>query len=174
MKKLIIAASAVILGMTVSAATFNWSVMNDVFSPDGENVLEGTAYFFDASAYSMSTIASGLESTGVSALTGNLGSKVLSDGALVGFEGTGFDYDGTAPTSLTGFLIVISTDEKNYWTAGSQTVEVTSTIAGGAPAVFNFGEVYDATWTGSVAPEPTSGLLLLLGMASLALKRKRA
>jgi len=30
------------------------------------------------------------------------------------------------------------------------------------------------TTTGTIAPEPTSGLLMLLGMAGLALKRKRA
>ena len=29
-------------------------------------------------------------------------------------------------------------------------------------------------WTATPAPEPTSGLLVLLGMAGLALKRKRA
>jgi len=33
---------------------------------------------------------------------------------------------------------------------------------------------YTGTWTAAPVPEPTSGLLLLLGMAGLALKRKRA
>ena len=31
-----------------------------------------------------------------------------------------------------------------------------------------------ANWSAVAAPEPTSGILLLLGMAGLALKRKRA
>lgn len=176
MKKLLI--TVVVLGVSIcaSAASFNWSVANDWFSPDGNNDLEGTAYFFDAGTHSMATIADGLANSGLAALSGNLGSKALEYGGLSDFAGTGFNYDGTAPTSITGFLIVVSEDEKNYWTVGETTVTVTDAIKGGKQAVFNFGTIDNASWTGAVgnAPEPTSGLLVLLGMAGLALRRRRA
>ena len=139
MKKLLI--TVVVLGVSIcaSAASFNWSVANDWFSPDGNNDLEGTAYFFDAGTHSMATIADGLANSGLAALSGNLGSKALEYGGLSDFAGTGFNYDGTAPTSITGFLIVVSEDEKNYWTVGETTVTVTDAIKGGKQAVFNFG-----------------------------------
>lgn len=179
MKKLIVAAAVLVTGFVASAASFNWSVMNDAFSPDGENPLEGTAYFFDAGSYAMDTVSASLGSDGTGVLASALGSKVLADGALYDFAGTGFDYDTTVPTSLAGYLVVLSTDEKNYWTSAEVVVTVTDAIKGGAEAVFNFGEVMDVSWTGAVGggtsvPEPTSGLLLLVGGALLALKRKRA
>ncbi len=179
MKKLVVAFVAVCAGFCASAASFNWSAANDAFSPDGENPLEGTAYFFDAGSYAVATVSASLASTGKDVLANALGNKVLADGALTGFAGTGFDYDGTAPTSLAGYLVVLSTDEKNYWTSAEVVVTVTDAIKGGAEAVFNFGEVLDVSWTGAVGggtavPEPTSGLLLLVGGALLTLKRKRA
>ena len=72
--------------------------------------------------------------------------------------------------------MVISSDEQNYWSAGEVTVNVTDAIKGGQDAVFNFGYNESVSWSGAVAsvPEPTSGLLILLGMAGLALRRRRA
>lgn len=176
MKKLITVAVIACATAVVNAATINWSVMNDWFSPDANADLAGTAYFFDASAYSISTISSGLETSGLSALSGSLGSKALEYGGLSDFAGTGFAYDGDAPASIKGFLMVISSDEQNYWSAGEVTVNVTDAIKGGQDAVFNFGYNESVSWSGAVAsvPEPTSGLLLFLGMAGLALRRKRA
>ena len=41
-------------------------------------------------------------------------------------------------------------------------------------ASFMFGSQASQTWYAVAVPEPTSGLLMLLGMAGLALRRKRA
>ena len=176
MKKLFVATAVFVTGFVASAASFNWSAANDAFSPDGENPLEGKAYFFDASSYALATISAGLESTGTSVLSSALGSTTLVEGAIEGLAGTGFSYEGDAPASLSAYIIVLSTDEKNYWASDTVYVTVTDAIKGGQQAMFNFGEVMNATWTGTVAnvPEPTSGLLILLGMAGLALRRKRA
>ena len=63
---------------------------------------------------------------------------------------------------------------KNYYVAsGSANVdpELATTILFGSQATATKNA---ANWTSVSVPEPTSGLLLLLGMAGLALKRKRA
>lgn len=56
----------------------------------------------------------------------------------------------------------------------SVVVEINGAIKDGAAATFAFGEMNTTdAWT-QMAPEPTSGLLLLLGVAGLALRRKKA
>lgn len=172
MKKLLIATAVFITCVCTNAASYNWSAANDVFSPDGENVLEGTVYFFDATAYALGTITSGLSSTGTGVLENALKSGALSDGAF-GFSGSGITDDGESTPYAHAYVIVISTDEKNYWASDVVDVQITNAIVGGGEAVFSFGEQMSATWQGSVAPEPTSGLLMLFGMGLLALKRKR-
>ena len=47
-------------------------------------------------------------------------------------------------------------------------------VAGMSLNLFGDSTAAATAWTGAAVPEPTSGLLLLLGMAGLALKRKRA
>ena len=65
---------------------------------------------------------------------------------------------------------------------GMSDVEITSAISAGGQALFNGGDVITgdtSTWSkiggGSApVPEPTSALLMLLGVAGLALRRKQA
>lgn len=53
----------------------------------------------------------------------------------------------------------------------SGAVDLSNITAQAKTATFNMN---NQTWTAAAIPEPTSGLLLLLGMAGLALRRKRA
>lgn len=71
------------------------------------------------------------------------------------------------------FYIELSSETEGW--VRSNTVELDKLIAGGyidgpsgAPSAYYSG------WTVSSVPEPTSGLMLLLGTALLALRRKRA
>ena len=175
MKKILIAVATVAVGLCASAATYNWKAYNDAFSPDGENPLVGTAYFFDANAYALSIVTDSLGSTGTTVLANALGSQVLEEGGFI-MQGSGMSDNGsTTSLQASGYIVVISSDEKNYWASDVATIDVTDAIKGGALASFSFGENYSTTWQGSVSnvPEPTSGLLMLIGLAGLALKRKR-
>ena len=62
-----------------------------------------------------------------------------------------------------------------YWVSDMQNININDAIKGGAAASLAFGDVDNISFTaiGDV-PEPTSGLLLLLGVAGLALRRRRA
>ena len=70
------------------------------------------------------------------------------------------------------------TDGNDWYIANIGKANVTGSGAVNAP---NIGNAFGGTaggaitaWTAAAVPEPTSGLLLLLGVAGLALKRKRA
>ena len=81
----------------------------------------------------------------------------------------------------TVYAILLYTATENstdYWLGNYGTVTFSSaqdvSLANLANAIGG-GESTTATaWSTAAVPEPTSGLLLLLGMAGLALKRKRA
>ena len=168
MKKLIIAAVAVAFGLTASAASYSWKAYNDWFSPDGNDDLAGIVYLFDGSQYAISAVTADVSGS----LSNALGSQALDYGA---FDVTGSGLTDNGADMAYMFALVLNTAGDGYWVSGMQDLAITDAIKGGFPASFNFGDVENISFSpiGNV-PEPTSGLLLLLGMAGLALKRKRA
>lgn len=193
MKKLIIACVAVAIAAVVQAASINWTISN-VYSPADSTakVATGTmsAWLFvtanttDVSGIPITTLAavqSVLDSgdlTGLSSLAAAHGTN-SSEGMFTGATGL----EGFSSGSLTAFAVVVdSTDlasAQNYFLAsGGAGKTATFTSATGAK-MLAFGSQATITqaaggWTATAVPEPTSGLLLLLGMAGLALRRKRA
>ena len=92
-----------------------------------------------------------------------------------------------ADSAFSAYFVVLGTDasgnatiyisdliEANYTAVGTGTVNFGSQNAYSSVGFKDASAGYaGAGWYGAV-PEPTSGLLMLLGMAGLALKRKRA
>ena len=77
------------------------------------------------------------------------------------------------------YLIVLNSGTLADATAFATSAKTTMTIDASLDTTIAFGSMKTATqstasWQTVAAPEPTSGLLLLLGVAGLALKRKRA
>jgi hypothetical protein len=187
MKKILIIVATFAISAYVHAATYNWSAYNNYFADTGDNDLTGTVYLFDANMYTVASVTAALSQSDTSVLNTSLGSAVLSyaafnaSGTSLGGNGIGSNSDGS---SATMYAIVISEDGKNYWSSDEVTVALTDAIKGGGEAVFNFGSVDGVEWTAmstkpidpesGAVPEPTSGLLMLLGVAGLALRRKQA
>ncbi|MBR3924234.1 MAG: PEP-CTERM sorting domain-containing protein [Kiritimatiellae bacterium] len=169
MKKLIIAAFAVAFGMAASAATYNWKASNDWFSPDGSDDLAGTVYIFDGSQFTISAITDNLTGS----LSNALGSQALSYG-MFDVSGSGLTDDDASTAFAHMFAVVVNDAGDAYWVSEMQDLEITDAIKGGATAQFAFGDVENIAFTPMAVPEPTSGLLLLLGFAGLALRRRRA
>ena len=185
MKKLLITLSAVVVGLAVNAATVSWQAASGWVSPDDSDPLEGAKfYLFDATEYTIAAFTADM-SSGADAFSKALGSGTVTGDGEVAFSGTGLSYanDGTADWAKA-FGVILANDgsaDYYYMVGEGDPVKVTSAILAGGKAVFDFGDVVTgavggAGWTSasSSVPEPTSGLLMLLGIAGLALKRKRA
>ena len=77
------------------------------------------------------------------------------------------------------YLIVLNSGNLNTATSYAVSAKKTADVDASLDTLVAFGSMADVTksvdsWKTVAAPEPTSGLLLLLGVAGLALKRKRA
>lgn len=192
MKKLCVALSAVALAIAANAATVKWNA-SGVYEVGSTTAMAGSSYaaYFVSSAdlardamlaanvkdgnIDLSFLATTSSATGYS--------NVFRDNTTTG-AGLGASQGGTLTTSAgnseswTGYIIIV--DSTDYTTAQHAyvTAEVTkATGASGQAATLAFnsntGTQTAGNWYGAV-PEPTSGLLFLLGVAGLALKRRRA
>lgn len=173
MKKLMMLAAIVCAATFANAATYNWSAINDWYSPDGDNDLVGTAYIFDGSAFAQSTLVAALAGGDLGQLANAMDSAALDYGAFA-FSGSGLTDNGADPAYGQMFVVVMNDDNSGYWASDVVQTKITDAIKGGSEAGFSFGENDAVAFSPINVPEPTSGFLLLLGMAGLALKRKRA
>lgn len=195
MKKLMIAAAIVCATAISQAASIQWG--GDIAQADGTNPV-GTgsvAYLIrgaSTAAAAVSVIT--VDGTDWSAWTTDTGASIVSAHTL-GADEAETNYRFEALYNITGdadagYYSVVVVDGQagaagltgSYNYAGQNTlVDPTS----GATTDLTIGDywVSSSAWVGNggfnavsfqSVPEPTSGLLILLGMAGLALKRKRA
>ena len=178
MKKITIMAVAIAIGAFANAATVNWS-MAGVCQPETTTAGSGYAvYLFQTSdTMTMSTIASAVEGGSFASIASSAlaNGQTLASGA---FMKTGLgNYSGTAETPYTaGFVAIVFdasafADAENY--AIAETTLTFTSATGSKTALFsNFSA--NNEWQAIAVPEPTSGLLMLVGLAGLALRRRRA
>lgn len=192
MKKLLIALAAVAVAAGAQAASFSWktSMSGKVYNPGTETLLaSATAYLFDTSVTQASLVsafaAGGLDLSSKASLS----NKAISSGAIAT---TAFDSSTAVGDQLTAyFATIVSIDSKEYLfisnTASGYALEGKTTQLQFAAkdasqaAALDASKGYSAAgWYtmpsggGEPVPEPTSGLLMLIGAAGLALRRKRA
>ena len=191
MKKLMIALAALTIGMAANAASVSWltskGYLYDGAGDSAAKLTSGTAYLV-LSSYAQSDLVSlfasndGNAATTLTALQGNaayLGSGAIGDNARIN-EGTGTT---SATDSITTYFVVFNGD--NMYISDTATssydglaqahdIAFTTSMTTSSKALPSDGVYSGAGWYTASVPEPTSGLLMLLGMAGLALKRKRA
>ena len=184
MKKLIIMGVVAIAAVVANAASFAWSA-NNIQKVDGNSSAGLSAYLVDASKVSRATMIAALASGDFQYMKADnylLTTSTIAQGTL-GLSRINLT-DG-APTAETYSANTIVLDGA-VWSANNflATAEMSNVpnpgYTGGLGNVnFGFGTQASTAWTAisgatPPVPEPTSGILMLVGLGALALRRRRA
>ena len=193
MKKLMFVLAAVLAAGMVQAASINWgtgTAVKGVQSDSDSSFGTSTAASGTLNVYVWLVDAATYNSTGVDKIWDTYGSKLnTATASVTGKSGAtgataqtdGLTFSTTEDTPYYGLVLVgLDTDKDgtlDYYIANK--AESNINTAGKGTAVANLAKNLGGTggtaitgWTS--VPEPTSGILLLIGMAGLALRRKRA
>lgn len=182
MRKLIIAVSAVMLGVVANAASTNWGVnwaysLNDGSDDTYNNGLNGTFWVValgDSATSAISVSEAGEITVGAGATVQSTGS--VADGAAAGDLNFAANGDKFA-------LVIYNATYQMFGVSDAATIANYSADPPNPADEVLFSNIYDTTYASSYmvantaatpVPEPTSGLLMLLGVAGLALRRRRA
>ena len=175
MKKLMIALVAVAYAAVLQAASVSWYLEKDTDKTYGNL----TAYVINGSDYA--TVAALLAAGGATVAT-DFNNYVIDSVALNSRGAGSSNSAGVTGTSLAWFIFANDSiaDGSTYSTTTAIDASAyTYTPPDSAPGdlaltVASFTTKGAPIGGSSPVPEPTSGLLMLLGVAGLALKRKRA
>ena len=170
MKRLLILATMFVAGVAANAASFKWTGAN-IYGSDATTKITGTVEIY---AYlSTATVADAIKVADAFVVGGIL--KSDSAGTSNGFT---YDWAGATVGETYNFYMVFEDNGKKFDSSSSTPSVIKSGVAyDSQTATIAFSNMASATQNASnwaAVPEPTSGLLMLLGMAGLALKRKRA
>ena len=179
MKKIIIVAVAVAMAAMVQAAQVTWSAT-------AITATESTSYFAmivdvtgiaDATADSVANAIVAGTFTGNTMYSGAATYNASKSQVAVAFSKKTVNGEYANEQAVSYMTIVFdaaaAADAKNYIvTSGDAAVDGKFSAAGLLSA--QQGSQAGKTWTAVAVPEPTSGLLMLVGLAGLALRRRRA
>ena len=185
MKKLMFMLGALVVAATVQAASVSWTC---TYVSEGSTDVSGLAYFVNAAELAQAD-ALALQGKGADAIssalsgfysfTGSDGTFTVKKANAVANATLGLS-DATASSAyLVIFDTSTITDASKFYVTEVKNFD---TYAGADDVVqVKWGDQSEriaaagaGAWASASVPEPTSGLLMLVGLAGLALRRRRA
>ena len=167
MKKLVISAIAIMMAVVAHSAAVSWksTTMKDI---NGDSIGKSSDYTATCQLYTFDSVSGDY--------TAVLSPSVATSSTASTMKGT---IDGAANSTTYYAQLVVTDKAGNSITSEmaqfstDANAEYTINFTTGAGFATESAKInYAGGWT--AAPEPTSGLLLLMGLAGLALKRKHA
>ena len=183
MKKIMIAIASVALAVTVEAASVNWGGAIANGDPDTEMTAGSTAWLI----WSSTAFTGAATQLDTAAGTANNGGTIVSTYTVKAADIEGYSFlakYNNVGSDVNGYYAILVADgsdltKASYMDMGS--ISGTTATSPESNLFFNMDwntndYLSQGGYTVSVGavPEPTSGLLILLGMAGLALRRRRA
>ena len=182
MKKLTTLFALALMAISASAASFDWktSATGKIYEAGSTTLLaSGTAYIFNSTATSQASVLAAFLA-GEEWSADALNSKAVASGVIKATSGEAFAW-GSAGETLNAFFAVVDGDKIYISTSQDQVAPNTgySQFSFNAKATSQAGTREGTTFSGAgwytaAVPEPTSAMLLVLGVAALALRRRRA
>ena len=182
MKKLMILAAAVVTSVMANAAAITWGSGTVTLADStkaGKDAVTGYLFLIDATTYSTlaaNTTGATMSDAVYAAYGASLGSADASKTTTA--KGIANITDPTVyANGDTAYAAILYVEGDNYMgnvATYTLTSDLNATVSGLSLTLGGVDGAAATAWSTAAVPEPTSGLLLLLGMAGLALKRKRA
>lgn len=191
MKKIMIAAAAVMFAVASQAAVVDWG-----YKITGDKTVSSVAageasayannyvvYLFAADSVAdwgkltQDNLASAMDSSALDFQTWtSRGGATYATSDTFGVVGNARTVDVGDAASLIAKIVVVDTVNNTYVATDATIASRSETAGAGVEGVQSIAQATFASqsWTAVAVPEPTSGLLMLVGLAGLALRRRRA
>ena len=181
MKKLMMAAAIVCAAVASNASTVSWGVTTamstekfasgNLYLFTGSSIADLTTWAASQTSFTLDSVKTALGAN-LAALNGAPNTIALNAGLGSSTGNSVTTYGDSKTGNYSVFVVAISDDGKNLAVAKDPKTLNIRNVA--SPALATYGAADMNVYTASSVPEPTSGLLLLLGVAGMALRRRRA